>query len=548
MDLKTYLEELSPHQCPRWDDRQKRLHALDLIRRSEHYEALLKLKDFDDARGKGTFGKGEDYVPVKDRRPGIEFDLPAIIVRDAISMTFSESKFPAIVYESKTDTEAVHKIVTESGLRARMPEIGRNASIGSHVVVLDVFKGDVDDDGGILWFEYWGTWQCDPVFNRHKPWVLESITRTWDVKRSQLVLDGYDVEALDKKWRKYELKKGWTKAADMGLTAGPRQYEDWYMRRALDATKSVWFEPVPKHIYEKKTWDEWKEDAERSDVHGLGFCPAVWATPGGGTWPDGDCLFKGAIKNSFMIDRVFSVGGQAIITAGMPQLATAKTGGANTFGTDSDGGETHGLGSGGPVNPDDVLESAEVGGWWLVQMKADSIEALDKWARLVRSISIENCGGSRISEDSLSGAKSGYALELLNQGLIWVVDQLRLSLGLGALMQLVRMVDRINKKIPIANLADAKLSDNAKLKELSWPPYYEPAGTDKLAEVQAAVAARDAGFISDETGVTQVAPLFDVIDVQTELSAAKKDADSRRQADVDSQVEVAKATKPTPPV
>jgi hypothetical protein len=170
---------------------------------------------------------------------------------------------------------------------------------------------------------------------------------------------------------------------------------------------------------------------------------------------------------------------------------------------------------------------------------------MDTWVKVVRMISIENCGGSRISEETATGAKSGYALELINQPLILVTDLQRLAYGEPCLVRLIEMIDAINKVEPLAGFDGAKLSDKPKLKELNWPPYYEPTGQDLQFAVGATTAARDAGFITDETGAAQVAPLFDVHDPVAEQKNAAKQAADRAQADVDAQVQVIKA-KPAP--
>ena len=45
--------------------------------------------------------------------------------------------------------------------------------------------------------------------------------------------------------------------------------------------------------------------------------------------------------------------------------------------------------------------------------------------------------GNRANADRLTAAQSGRALELMNQGLVWLADNLRISYGEGALLSLV---------------------------------------------------------------------------------------------------------------
>jgi len=542
MDFLTFCKKLEPHQCPRWNARQKRLHALDLIRRAKHYYEL-DLADFDDMRGAEwkPFGHGEGYVPLKDRRPAGEYRLPAIITRDTVAMMFSESTFPTIVFENEADTEGAQLIISKGRLRSIMFDSATEGGSGSSCIIAEAFPGDTKGNHN-LFVDTWPTYECDPVFKRNNPGVLDKITRTWYVSRDSLSADGYDLDALERTWKKYIIEKKLEK--EYQYESDKKLFEEWYIRRELNSDESVWYIPTPLKIYHKKHWDDWKKDADRSTKHSLGFVNVLWIVNlTEDVLPDGVCTFDGAINNQFVIDRVLSTGQQAIVTAGSPILAISKPGGQQTFGAE---GSTNNPGAGGMnITPDSVLEVEESNGAWLVQMSAESTMALDTYVRLLRGLSIENCAGSRISEDGVGGKESGYAMELLNQALVWLAGHLRHSYGEPGLVALVRMIAKIHDKYPITSLVKAKFDPDAELKEISWGPYYEPSGQDKLFEVQAAVAAVEGGFIDIETAIANIGPYYDVIDIQGMAAKAKAERDEKQATEQSNAVELIKA-KPQP--
>ena len=544
MDLITLCENLKDKMCKRWSDRQRRLYVLNLVRLRKHY-AELDLADFDQQGGK-RFGGKNDYKPLAERRPAIRFDMPGIIVRDSVSMLFSESKFPILVFENDADSDAAQIIVDKMNVRAVMKDAATIGSVGSVVIVPEVLA--IGKDGKhVLFLDVWQTFECEPIFHRNDPGLLESLTRTWEVGKDALVADGYDYKSLEEFWRRY-CRKNDIITVEQDNRWNQKTFARWYCRRELGEDGNVWYLPTPEIVYVRTDWDDWQlgdGDDNRSVDHGLGFVPALWITNLGlGEWPDGLCQFEASIDNSLMLDRVLSQGAQAIITAGSPILAISRPSGQNTFGAE-DGGSTTSGASNKDITPDSILEVEESNGAWLVQMSADSTIALEAYVRLVRSLSIENCGGSRMSEESLTGAKSGYAMELLNQALIWLGENLRLSYGEPGLVALIRMIGKLNDVFPLRNLDGVTLSDTAAIKEISWGEFYTPSGIDKLAEVQSITAAMEGGLIDHETGIANAGYMFDVTDVADMLQKTTKEAEEKAQAELSNQVALVQA-KPAP--
>lgn len=532
MDLQTLTEECGKVQCPRFDDRKKRLQTLEWIRTRRVFKEL-DLPDFDKRRTE--LGK---YRPIDKRRPAARYDVPAIVIRDVVAMLAGDGRFPIVTFgdpdeqqpapsddpaapkpetKGQRDTKAFAELVRILGLPAVVNRAATLAAIGSVVIVPEVIKPEGDGAPWLAW-TMWRAFEVDPVFRRDRPDVLQTVTRTWLVTRSQLAADGYDLEKLDAHARKLL-------GDQTTVSEKPRQFEKWYRRTTLDEQRTVNYLPVPKEIYERRdfTDEKWTEDEGRVGEHALGFCPAWWhiTVEDEDARPDGACIFEGAIDNALLVDRVLSVAVNAVVAAGTPQLATS-TGGASTgAGAVGDAEAAAGIAEPGQreIDPDSILEVAEKDGAWLVQLDGGALTPLDVVIERLISIALENVGGSRMRPETLAGAKSGYAMELLNQALTYIAGLLRPSFE-RTVIGLARMVARMREKFEgLACEAGAvpEFDADATVKAVSYGPNYELSGQDKQFEVGAIVAAVGAGLLCSETAIAQVAQLFDVTDVETEV-------------------------------
>jgi hypothetical protein len=139
-------------------------------------------------------------------------------------------------------------------------------------------------------------------------------------------------------------------------------------------------------------------------------------------------------------------------------------------------------------------------------------------------LALESVHGNRASADRIAAAQSGRALELMNQGLIWLADNLRISYGEGGLLELARMVLRAAAIYPlrIGGQAVPALNPEARL-SLIWPRWYAPSAEDRQRDAQTLVALMQAGQMSRETAVRSLSATFDVADVDEELARISED-------------------------
>jgi hypothetical protein len=144
-------------------------------------------------------------------------------------------------------------------------------------------------------------------------------------------------------------------------------------------------------------------------------------------------------------------------------------------------------------------------------------------------MALESVHGNRASADRLTAAQSGRALELLNQGLIWLADNLRISYGEGALLQLAGMILQATQLYPLSVMgAQVSDLDPAARLSLKWPRWYAPTSDDRQKDALTLSTLAAAGQISRETAVKSIADAYDIEDISGELARITKDRESNR--------------------
>ena len=92
-----------------------------------------------------------------------------------------------------------------------------------------------------------------------------------------------------------------------------------------------------------------------------------------------------------------------------------------------------------------------------------------EYVRTLRAFALEGVHGNRSSADRLAAPQSGRALELMQLGLIWLADNLRVSYG-GALLDLVQMMQAASTMFPLRTRRGAiGPIDPAATVRLRWP-------------------------------------------------------------------------------
>ena len=440
-----------------YPERSNRLDILARILEGTIYDVLPY--EFHDERGANN-----DYIPLRLRRPSVRYPLARIIVDDSLALVFSDGHFPTFDSADHDARSALAAISRDAGLNQTMQEAALRGSVGSVAVLLRVLRGRV-------FFAVLQTKYLTPSWDPEAPDQLSAIVEKYKVSGSQLNAIGYDIAPT------------------------PEQY--WFMRR-WNAEAEIWYSPWPVG-----TTDEPEIDSTRTVRHGLGFVPLVWIRnlPGGDDI-DGASTFRSAVETNIEIDYQLSQAGRGLKYSSDPTLLIREPAFA--------GNEI--IRSGG-----NALVVSEKGDAKLLEIGGTAAAAVIDYVRTLREFALEGVHANRSSPERLSGVQSGRAMELMNQGLIWLADNLRVSYG-RAMLQLARMIVLASQRYPLRIDGDElpPIDQKARI-TLSWPRWYAPAAQDRLSDAQTLQTLVSAGLLSRETAIKSIADIYPVDDIASEL-------------------------------
>jgi hypothetical protein len=456
---------------PRDPDYSPRSRMLDILKRvldGTLYDVLPH--QFHEERGAGG-----EYIPLRNRRPSVRYALSRIVVEDGVALLFSEGHFPVIDCDDPTIRGVFADLVKDTKLNQVMTEAAIRGSVGSVALLMRVMRGR-------MFFSALETTYLTPGWDPEAPDTLVSVTERYKVTGAQLIAEGY---AIDDAAAEY-----------------------WFMRR-WDAQAETWFLPAPVGSRGAPAIDP-----ARTVRHDLGFVPIVWVRnlPGPsatGDANDGACTFRAAIETQIEIDYQLSQAGRGLKYSSDPTLLIKEP-------ATSDTEVVKGAGN--------ALVVSEKGDAKLLEIGGTASAAVLDYVRALREMALESIHGNRASADRLTAAQSGRALELMNQGLIWLADMLRVSYGEGALLSLARMVLRAAQRYRLIVLGSAlpPLDPSAHL-NLVWPRWVPPTADDRMKDAQTLATLAAARQISRETAVRSIAATYDIEDVPAELARIAAD-------------------------
>lgn len=409
-------------------------------------------------------GVGGEYIPLRMRRPSVRYPLARVVVEDSVSLVFSEGHFPVFESEDGVARGVMRDVVLESGLNGVMLDAVMRGSVGSVAILMRVLRGRV-------FFSVVPSLYLEPVWQVEVPDELASVTERYKVRGGELLARGYE-----------------------GVEAS---VEYWFMRR-WDSEREVWFRPWPVRGEGGPVVDE-----GRTVRHGLGFVPLVWVKNlPGGEGVDGACTFRSAIESMIEIDYQLSQAGRGLKYSSDPTLLIKEPAGA-------EGDIVRGGGN--------ALIVSEKGDAKLLEIGGTAASAVIEYVRTLREFALESVHGNRASPEKLSGAQSGRALEMMNQGLIWLADNLRVSYG-DALLRLAWMVVRASNVFPLSVMGAeiAPLSPGARW-TLKWPRWQMPGAEDRERDARTLGTLAAAGQMSRLTAVKSIADVYGIQDVSAEI-------------------------------
>ncbi|MBV8524332.1 MAG: phage portal protein [Acetobacteraceae bacterium] len=424
-----------------------------------------------------------EYIPLRARRPSVRYALCRIVVEDSVALLFSEGHFPTIDCADRNTRNVLADIAKETRLNQLMTEAAIRGSVGSVAILMRVLRGR-------LFFSVFDTAYLTPAWDPQAPDTLLAVKEQYKVRGSVLAANGYDIAepSVD-----YWFIRQWD-----------CEYETWFVPKPASAP------PSPPEI-----------DPARTVRHGLGFVPMLWIRnlPGPsatGDPNDGACTFRAAIETSIEIDYQLSQAGRGLKYSSDPTLIIKEP-----ASTDTD--IVKGAGN--------ALVVSEKGDAKLLEIGGTASTAVIEYARTLRELALESVHGNRASPDRLTAAQSGRALELMNQGLIWLADNLRVSYGQGALLALAKMIVSASQIYSLHVMGEEvpTLNPSARL-SLQWPRWYPLTADDRQKDAQTLVTLVANGQLSRETAIKTIASAYDIEDVPAELSRIAAQRKSNRKS------------------
>ena len=446
-------------------ERVERLQFLARVRDGKQYDHIPN--PFLSERN----GAGE-YVKLADRRPSVRTGICRVVVNDSVALLFGEGRFPEVHSPEERTRQTLKALVSESRLVEVMNAAAVKGSVGSVAILMRVLKERV-------FFEVKDTTFLTPSWKLDEPDTLAKVTERYKIHSDNLKALGYQLKDDGVYW----FQRDWDEGA-----------ETWYVPlSAQDASDGKL--PIV--------------DESRTVTHGLGFVPMVWIPNMPSCDIDGECTFEAAISTVMEIDYLLSQAGRGLKYASDPTLLIKEP-------AVSENGELIRSAS-------EALIVSKDGDAKLLEIGGTASQAVVDYVRCLREVALESIHGNRTNVDKLNGAQSGRALELMNQGLIWLADRLRITYGQHGLLALMRMVCQTSAKIDLT--VSGRLVSKLEGSSLSllWPRFFPPTYDEKFQEAQAYRTLREGGLISRDRAVAKMAADNDVEDPAEELAKIAAD-------------------------
>ncbi len=410
-----------------------------------------------------------EYVPLRQRRPSVRYGLARLVVEDSVALLFSEGHFPSFESPDAGVRDALMAVARDAKLNAVMVEAGLRGSVGSVALLMHVLRGRIFVD--VL-----STMYLTPEWDSEAPDTLVRVTERFKVRGADLIAQGFTI-------------------------ADPGQL--YWFQRVWDAAFERWYLPV-----RVGSGGSSEEDVGRTSRHGLGFVPLVWIKNlPGGNGIDGACTFRTAIDTGIEIDYQLSQAGRGLKYSSDPTLLIREPAGL-------DGTMVRGAAN--------ALVVSEKGDAKLLEIGGTASQAVIEYVRVLRDLALETLHGNRADAQRLTAPASGRALQLMNQGLVWLADNLRVSYGQGALLELARMILRASQVFPLkAGGAAISPQDVSAPISLRWPDWYPDDALDGQRKAETLISLVNAQQLSRETALRIIASDYDIEDVAAEMERIK---------------------------
>lgn len=465
LNLGVVDQSASELDFPTYSEKTPRFKKLDLF--DKYYHST----QYDDkqpwSRSRNDDGT---YVPIKDRKPSVIYNIPKLLIERAASKLCGQRAFPKVtIPEDPLTEELVGLLMKASKFKTKAMDFGTHMLKSGAVFVKFAYIN------GTPKVDVYNPKHCFPIFNES--------TDQLDAIRIQYKFKDQNAQAKFKKdvWK-------------------------WFR---LDITKNQ------EVIYDSP---EIKQGAESSDPefeivevidHNLGFVPGEWIVNGEVSGSiDGEAIIEDILPISDAINYQLSQSDQAIMYTQDPQLVFKGMSSEETDDFIRSSTKAWNLGREGEA------AFLEIGGSGL-EIGKDHEKRLNQKAQDLAKVVI-------LDPERMAGvAQSGRAMEIMHGPFVDLVHEIRPWLGdygivpflqkmVAAAIILVERGESIAIQFP-EGYAPVSLEI-----ELIWKPVFEPTLEDIQKVISLAVQASNANLISRKTATTFIQEYFGVVDAEQE--------------------------------
>ena len=487
--MLTYLaERYKQKRSDLTTERMLRLFMYDLVVMDKLYDVLQYSFHVETKPGVNIATEAK-YIPLRERRPSAPLNICKVVVDSCASLLFGENHFPQIHVEDETTRKVIKRLDKVLNFKKIFEDAVKYGSIGSVAILVGVIDGQP-------FVKPKKTIYLTPEFDNEKTKNLVRVVEKYQTTGRCLRTIGYKI-ADDELDTSFWFQCEWTTEKEIYYIPWKAEY------KYTSATKKKQNELEKGPVV----------DNERSVTHGLGFVPIVWVQNlPGGEMIDGLCTFSSAIETMIERDYLMSQGARGLRYSCDPLLLIK--------------GDNLQLEEPYLKSADNALTVPKDGDAKLLEITGGAVDALEKFAKVLREQSLEAIHGNRSDSNKLSVAQSGRAMEMMNQDLIWLCETLRNCYGDLGLTKVIEMLLKIADTTTI--LVKGKSIGPIKSDEdvvLIWPSWYAPTPDDMQKTSLAINMFRQSGVLSKETAIRNIAPMFDIEDIGAEVEDIESDSD-----------------------
>lgn len=481
---------------PRDRDLPIRSYRLDLFRRlrdGTFYDILDR--EFDD-----EFNGAGEAIQLKNRQPSVHVgtNLLRTVVNDSVGMLFGEGRFPVVDTADVQTRDVIRDLIKESDLVRVMRDAAFRGSIGSIAIQMRVLKTRV-------FFDAHETLFLTPEYDPEEPDTLIGMRERYKVIGEDLADRGYAI-------------------ADDDLNA------KFWFQRVWDLNREAWFQPWKVEDQDADKAFVPVEDAKRTVIHNLGFCPWVWIKNlYGGDAVDGQCTFQHAVDTCIQMDYQVSQAGRALRYAADPLLLIKEPPVESLMSyqneTPVEGG---GFGVVRSASQALTINSDKSGDAKFLEIDGSGAAIVLEYVGYLRDQALETMQGNRSKPDTMNSHQGAKALEILNAPLIRLTDNLRASYGEYGLLRLLKMF----QKAVVVRGAMVKVNGKAvpievgRVDDLSlrWGQWFAPNEEELKLKADGLSILVQNEIISRETATKEIARETDIEDIQAERALVEAEA------------------------